>query len=107
MVLDEFDKSLELGFLDEMSFIIGALPVINKRVLTSATQAVEIPGFIGMEEQVKLDFLNDKNEDTGLTIKTLVSDGKDKLETLFQLLCMLGNKSTIIFAITGVGGKNQ
>lgn len=97
MVLDEFDKSLELGFLDEMSFIIGALPVINKRVLTSATQAVEIPGFIGMEEQVKLDFLNDKNEDTGLTIKTLVSDGKDKLETLFQLLCMLGNKSTIIF----------
>ncbi|MGB3008193.1 MAG: DEAD/DEAH box helicase [Chitinophagaceae bacterium] len=97
MVLDEFDKSLELGFLDEMSFIIGALPVINKRVLTSATQAVEIPGFIGMEEPVKLDFLNDKNEDTGLTIKTLVSDGKDKLETLFQLLCMLGNKSTIIF----------
>ena len=97
LVLDEFDKSLELGFLDEMSFIIGALPAINKRILTSATQAVEIPGFIGMDDIITLDFLNVNNKDTGLTIKTLLSDGKDKLETLFRLLCMLGNRSAIIF----------
>jgi ATP-independent RNA helicase DbpA len=97
LVLDEFDKSLELGFLDEMSFIIGALPSIQKRILTSATQAVEIPAFIGMNDPVILNFLSDKNEDTGLTVKTLLSDGKDKLETLFRLLCMLGNRSTIIF----------
>lgn len=97
LVLDEFDKSLELGFLDEMSFIIGALPAIQKRILTSATQAVEIPGFIGMNDSVTLNFLTARDEDTGLTIKTLLSDGKDKLETLFRLLCMLGNKSTIIF----------
>ena len=97
LVLDEFDKSLELGFLDEMSFIIGALPSIQKRILTSATQAVEIPGFIKMENSVTLNFLNDKSEDTGLTVKTLLSDGKDKLETLFRLICMLGNRSTIVF----------
>ena len=97
LVLDEFDKSLELGFLDEMSFIIGSLSSIQKRILTSATQAVEIPDFVGMKEPVTLNFLSDKNEDTGLTIKTLLSDGKDKLETLFRLLCMLGNRSTIIF----------
>ena len=97
LVLDEFDKSLELGFLDEMSFIIGALPAIKKRILTSATQAVEIPAFIKMDEMVTLNFLNDKDADTGLTVKQLVSDGKDKLETLFRLICMLGNRSTIIF----------
>jgi superfamily II DNA/RNA helicase len=97
IVLDEFDKSLELGFQDEMSFIIGALKSVNKRILTSATEAVEIPDFVGMEEPVKLNFLNDKDQDTGLTIKTLVSDGKDKLETLFRLICMLGNRSTIVF----------
>jgi superfamily II DNA/RNA helicase len=97
LILDEFDKSLELGFLDEMSFIIGSLPAIQKRMLTSATQAVEIPAFIGMIDPVTLDFLNDKDEETGLTVKTLLSDGKDKLETLFRLLCMLGNRSTIIF----------
>lgn len=97
LVLDEFDKSLELGFQDEMSFIIGSLKSITKRVLTSATEAVEIPGFIGMNDAVKLDFLDTKDEETGLTIKTLQSDGKDKLETLLRLLCMLGNRSTIIF----------
>jgi superfamily II DNA/RNA helicase len=97
IVLDEFDKSLELGFLDEMSFIIGALKSIKKRILTSATEAVEIPGFIGMQEPVRLNFLSDKDKDTGLTVKTVLSDGKDKLETLFRLICMLGNRSTIIF----------
>ncbi|HQW43604.1 MAG TPA: DEAD/DEAH box helicase, partial [Chitinophagaceae bacterium] len=96
LVLDEFDKSLELGFLDEMSFIIGALPAIQKRILTSATQAVEIPAFIKMDEPVTLNFLSAANEDTGLTVKTLLSDGKDKLETLFRLLCMLGNRSAIV-----------
>jgi superfamily II DNA/RNA helicase len=97
LVLDEFDKSLELGFKDEMSFIIGSLKSIKKRILTSATEAIEIPDFIGMDESIKLDFLNDKNADTGLAVKTLLSDGKDKLETLFRLICMLGNRSAIIF----------
>jgi len=97
MVLDEFDKSLELGFQEEMSFIIGSLKSINKRILTSATEALTVPDFIGMTETVKLDFLDETAEDNGLAIKTLVSDGKDKLEILFRLICMLGNRSTIIF----------
>ncbi len=97
LILDEFDKSLELGFQEEMSFIIGSLKSINKRVLTSATEAVEIPAFVGMDELEKLDFLGDASEDTGLTIKIVKSDGKDKLETLFRLICMLGDRSTIIF----------
>ena len=97
LILDEFDKSLELGFLDEMSFIISALPAIQKRILTSATQAVAIPGFIKMDDPVTLNFLSGEKEDTGLTVKSLLSDGKDKLETLFLLICMLGNRSAIIF----------
>ena len=97
LILDEFDKSLELGFLDEMSFIIGSLKSIQKRILTSATEAVEIPAFIGMENTVKLSFLKENDTDTGLTVKTMRSDGKDKLETLFRLICMLGNRSAIVF----------
>jgi superfamily II DNA/RNA helicase len=97
LILDEFDKSLELGFVDEMSFIIGSLKGIDKRILTSATETVDIPAFIGLEDFIKLDFLQDKDEETGLAIKTVLSDGKDKLETLFRLICMLGNRSIIIF----------
>ena len=46
LILDEFDKSLETGFESEMKYIINQLPRINKRILTSATQSVEIPGFV-------------------------------------------------------------
>ena len=98
LILDEFDKSLELGFKEEMSFIIGSLKSLKKRILTSATEAVEVPDFIGLVDAVKLNFLDSRNEKSaGLAIKVVQSDGKDKLETLFRLICMLGNKSTIIF----------
>ena len=97
LILDEFDKSLELGFLDEMSFIISSLKNINKRILTSATEAVEIPDFIGIKEMEKLNFLDNSETDTGLDVKKVNSDGKDKLETLFRLICKLGNRSTIVF----------
>jgi superfamily II DNA/RNA helicase len=97
MVLDEFDKSLELGFADEMSFIIGSLPALKKRMLISATETVEVPGFIGIQDPFRLNYLNGQDEDTGLEIKTVLSPEKDKLETLFKLLCLLGNRSAIIF----------
>lgn len=97
MVLDEFDKSLELGFLEEMNFIISSLKNIEKRILTSATEALDIPSFIGMTDPLKLDFLKDSDGETGLAVQILHSPEKDKLETLFKLICMLGNRSTIIF----------
>jgi superfamily II DNA/RNA helicase len=97
LVLDEFDKSLELGFHNEMSFIISSLKSLTKKVLISATQGQEIPAFVGISELETLDFLLDKDVDTGLAINTLQSDGKDKLETLFKLICMLGNRPMIIF----------
>ena len=97
LVIDEFDKSLELGFQEEVSFVVGALKGLNKTVLTSATKAVEIPEFINTENLETLDFIEETEADNGLTIKVLASDGKDKLETLFRLICMLGNRSTIIF----------
>lgn len=46
LVLDEFDKSLEVGFEEEMKEIISALTKVNKRILTSATQALKIPKFV-------------------------------------------------------------
>ncbi len=98
LVLDEFDKSLEMGFQDEMAFIIGSLPAVNKRILTSATDAPDIPDFIGATNPVKLNFLPGDNETSeALAIQTVLSPDKDKSETLFWLLCYLGNRSSIIF----------
>ncbi|PSK94301.1 DEAD/DEAH box helicase [Taibaiella chishuiensis] len=98
LVLDEFDKSLELGFTGEVSEIIEALPALEKRILTSATEAVEVPEFVGLQSVAELNFLDEANEsDNGLAIKKVLSGNKDKLDTLFQLICYLGNRSTIVF----------
>ena len=98
LILDEFDKSLELGFREEVSFIISSLPAVKKRILTSATKMEEIPSFVGLQNAVTLDFLtgNEDNE-TGLAIQTVKSPEKDKIDALFRLICMLGNRSTIVF----------
>jgi len=97
LVLDEFDKSLELGFLEEMNFIINSLKNVQQKILTSATDAVEIPEFIGLKNPVRINFLSPEDETKGLAIKTVLSGDKDKSETLFKLLCYLGNRSTIVF----------
>lgn len=97
LVLDEFDKSLELGFKEEISFIISQLPGINKRILTSATEAVEIPAFLGMESPARLNFTTVNTDTQKLWVKQLPSKDKDKADTLFRLICLLGNRSTIVF----------
>ena len=97
LVLDEFDKSLELGFLEEVKFIIDSLKNVHQKILTSATEAVEIPDFSGLKEPERIDFLIPGKEKEGLAVKAVFSEDKDKAETLFKLLCFLGNRSTIVF----------
>lgn len=97
LVLDEFDKSLEAGFVEEISFIVSSLPAVQKRMLTSATEAVEIPDFLKMTEATKLNFLPEEETKEALSIQLVHSPEKDKIETLFRLLCHLGARSSIIF----------
>ena len=96
LVLDEFDKSLELGFQDEISFVTGSLKSLKKRILTSATDMEKIPGFLGMDNPEKLNFLSGELPEA-LAIQFVKADDKDKIQTLFNLICLLGNRPTIIF----------
>ena len=95
LVLDEFDKSLEVGFEVEMKEIINLLPSVKKRILTSATQGVEIPDFISFDNPTKVNFL--KEGKSKLIIKCIASPEKDKLNTLLKLLQHIGNEPGIIF----------
>lgn len=96
LVLDEFDKSLETGFEVEMNAIMDELTHIDKRILTSATQGVKIPSFVGLESPKIINYLKDKKE-SKLAIKTVVSADKNKLQTLVDLLLYIGNEPGIIF----------
>ncbi|CAI8195884.1 MAG: ATP-dependent RNA helicase DbpA [Formosa sp. Hel1_33_131] len=96
LILDEFDKSLEDGFELEMKEIINQLPHINKRVLTSATQSVEVPSFVRLDKPTTVNYLNEKVV-SKLEIKTVVSTSKSKLPSLLELIGYLGNQNGIIF----------
>ena len=96
LVLDEFDKSLELGFSDEMSYIIGQLPKIKRRILTSATQAIKIPEFSGVTNPVTLNYLTEENR-PNIVIKAVRATENDKLEVLIRLICHIGHEPTLVF----------
>ncbi len=95
LVLDEFDKSLEIGFEVEMKEILNLLPNVQKKILTSATQEVEIPKFVGLKNPAVIDYL-DKGT-SQLKVRTILAPSPNKLDTLTELLCHLGNQPGIIF----------
>lgn len=97
LVLDEFDKSLELGFHHQMDFIIRHAPKIKSRILTSATMMDTIPSFTQIQEPIIIDFLNDAQNIPRITIKKVVVPVQKKLEALLKLICKIGTKKIIIF----------
>jgi superfamily II DNA/RNA helicase len=96
VVLDEFDKSLEFGFQEEMSSILNQLKNVKRRILTSATEALEIPDFTGITSPVVLNYL-EKAPSQSLTVKKVVGVGNDKLDVLMRLIGKLGNEPTLVF----------
>jgi len=97
LVLDEFDKSLQLGFHEQMSFVIGKLSKLNKRVLVSATSGIEIPKYTRIVNPLVLDFIPETKEENNLSLQMVISKERDKLMTLFQLICSLKSEAAIIF----------
>jgi superfamily II DNA/RNA helicase len=98
MVLDEFDKSLTLGYQEEMSAIIERLTRLETRVLASATANIVIPEFTGIKNPKILDFTEGSSQtNEGLAVKSVISLSKDKIDRLFELLCFIGSEQTIIF----------
>lgn len=95
LVLDEFDKSLEIGFEKEMEEILVALPNVKQRILTSATSDAKIPEFVRLKKPVFINYLQEGGSQ--LTIKTILSPEKDKLKTLGKALAFIGHQPGIVF----------
>lgn len=96
LVLDEFDKSLEMGFQEEMTVLIRELKTVNRRLLTSATDLETIPEFTGITNPEKLVFGTDVR--SRLQLHQVISPDVDKLDTLLDLLCNLSTGRVIIFS---------
>lgn len=101
LVLDEFDKTLELGFEEEVRKIVKRLKNVSRNILTSATRADILPEFLKLESPVEVDFLGDSdNVKSRMTVNKVVSSNPDKLDSLYLLLknlCHDEPQRTIIF----------
>jgi len=96
LVIDEFDKCLELGFREQMADILALLHP-DRCVLLSATDSPEIPNFVGQGFR-RLNY-NDADEQIPdrIAVHQVLSPAKDKLDTLGQLLCVLGAETSLVF----------
>ena len=100
LVIDEFDKSLELGFEDEMKAIMETLTGLKQRVFTSATHALPIAPWTGFKDYEQIESTSvdisakgqDQEANGKLEIYQVKSPIPDKLETLRDLLLTIAQK---------------
>ena len=95
LVLDEYDKSLEVGFKVEIDKIFQKLINLQKRILISATSSIEIPDFNDIKA-FTLDYSKDLNE-SKLTYRSIQVEDRDKVWTLYNLVCSFKGEQSIVF----------
>lgn len=96
LILDEFDKSLELGFSKEMEYICRNTPFVITKVLTSATVLKRVPGYVRLNEALSLDFTDDFTSQK-LDVAVVKAEGDDKLDLLFRLICSFRSEPALVF----------
>lgn len=96
VVLDEFDKSLQFGFHQQLKVIFDKLPGDQKHFLTSATQLSRLPEFLPFSSVVEVDYLKDA-KDSKLKLKTVRTTSVEKVETLMRLIAGFGHEVCLVF----------
>jgi superfamily II DNA/RNA helicase len=104
IVLDEADRMLDMGFINDMRFVMAGMPKGRQTLFFSATLSPEIEKLIGefLHEPVRIKVT------TGETAKNVDQDvvsvgGKDKLDVLHELLIQPGFSKVIVFGRTKHG----
>jgi superfamily II DNA/RNA helicase len=96
VVLDEFDKSLQLGFHDQIKMVFNALNGKQQHILTSATAMEVLPEFLPFKKAETLNYLS---EDAGvnLTLKLVRTKSAEKVETLMRLVAGFNQEVCLVF----------
>lgn len=97
LVIDEYDKALEMGFHDEMSKIVRRMRSFTDFILSSATPLAESPDFIDTAGADTIDFSSSGSPKSRTHIALVESPARDKLQTLVDLLRSLSNGKVIVF----------
>lgn len=98
LVIDEYDKLMEMGFQHELSRIVRRLGRVAHIVMASATAPAEMPGYMRSDKAVTLDFAaSTASPSERMEMMMVTSPAPDKLDTLISLLRTLRGSKTIVF----------
>ncbi|HEY8935555.1 MAG TPA: DEAD/DEAH box helicase [Cyclobacteriaceae bacterium] len=96
IVLDEFDKSLQMGFEDQIEISIKALGKKYQLILTSATQLAPLPKFLPFTKPEVVSYLF-QVEETKLKLKLIHTSSTDKVDTLMRLVAGFNEEVCLVF----------
>ena len=105
IVLDEADRMLDMGFRDDMRFIMGKMPAKRHTLFFSATISPEIEALIHefLQDPVRISV---KTRDTAQNVDQDVirlEKGEDKISKLHDLLISPGFEKVLVFCRTKIG----
>lgn len=96
VVLDEFDKSLQMGFHDQLEILFEALNKRQQHILTSATNQEALPDFLPFKRLDKIDYLTSV-PDPKLDLKVLHTNSTDKVDALMKLVASFNQEVCLVF----------
>ena len=107
VVLDEADRMLDMGFIDDMRTVMTGMPTNRHTLFFSATLSKEIEKLIGefLREPVRISV---KTSDTAKTVEqdiVRIPRGKNKLDILHDLLNKKEFTKVLVFSRTKHGAE--
>jgi len=105
VVLDEADRMLDMGFINDVKFMLAKMPVVRHTLFFSATMSKEIESLIKhfLKDPVTISV---KTQDTAKNVHQdiiRIAPGKDKLDVLHDLLTKPDFNKVLIFGRTKHG----
>jgi ATP-independent RNA helicase DbpA len=95
-VVDEYDKSLEFGFEDQIKYIYQELHALEFTTLVSATEHKEFPDYLAFRNPEIVNHLAN-SKDPAITFWNYPVRNSNKFDKLFDLLCSFNGELTIVF----------
>ncbi|MBX2943457.1 MAG: DEAD/DEAH box helicase [Cyclobacteriaceae bacterium] len=96
VVLDEFDKSLQMGFHDQLEVLFKAMSGKQHHMLTSATRLNDWPEFLPFKNPETLSYLHEE-QDLKLTLNVVHCKSTDKVEALMRLVASFNQEACLVF----------
>ncbi|GLS80369.1 DEAD/DEAH box helicase [Paracoccus marinus] len=101
-VLDEADEMLDLGFRDDLEFILGAAPADRRTLMFSATvpPAIEKLAQTFQRDALRLVTQGEARQHGDITYRAISVTARDRENAIFNLLRLTEAKTAIVFCKT-------